>query len=100
MQNRHQGANLPSPERPSPAPARYYRIVVQGHLSAGWSEWFTGMTLAQMETGDTTLSGLVADQAALHGLLAKIRDLNLTLVALEQGDFAQPIGTQVQKPKR
>ena len=72
---------------------RHYRIRVEGHLSPGWSEWFAGMTLTHTDTGDTLLSGPVVDQAALHGLLAKIRDLNLTLVALEQVDAAQPIGT-------
>jgi hypothetical protein len=74
---------------------RHYLIRVEGHLGPGWSEWFAGMTLTHTDTGDTLLSGPVVDQAALHGLLAKIRDLNLTLVALEQLDPAQPIGTQV-----
>ena len=53
------------------------------------------MTLTHTDTGDTLLSGPVVDQAALHGLLTKIRDPNLTLVALEQVDPAQPNGTQV-----
>jgi hypothetical protein len=74
---------------------RYYLIWVEGHLGPGWSEWFAGMTLTHTDTGNTLLSGPVVDQAALHGLLAKIRDLNLTLVGLEQVDPAQPIGTQV-----
>ncbi len=65
---------------------RCYRIRVEGHLDPGWSEWFAGLTVSQTESGDTILSGAVVDQAALHGLLEKIRDLNLTLIALEQVD--------------
>jgi len=69
---------------------RHYLIRIEGRLSPGWSEWFTGMILTHTDTGDTLLSGLVVDQAALHGLLAKIRDLNLTLLALEQVDRGLP----------
>ena len=72
-----------------------YEIRVEGHLNERWSEWFAGMTLTHTDTGDTLLCGPVVDQAELHGLLGKIRDLNLTLVAIEQVDPAQPIGTQV-----
>ncbi len=74
-----------------PPPSREYRIRVEGQLGPGWSEWFAGMTLTRTELGDTILSGPVADQAALHGLVAKIRDLNLTLVALERVELAQPV---------
>jgi hypothetical protein len=63
-----------------------YEIRVEGHLTERWSEWFAGLTLTQTKSGDTLLSGPVVDQAALHGVLAKIRDLNLTLVALERID--------------
>ncbi len=55
----------------------------------GWSEWFAGMTRSQTESGDTLLSGPVVDQAALHGLLARIRDLNLTLIAVERIESSQ-----------
>jgi hypothetical protein len=96
MLSGHQDSNSPTPERPSPPPARYYRIRVQGQLGSGWSEWFAGMTLAQMETGDTMLSGPVVDQAALHGLLAKIRDLNLTLVAVEQVEDVRGTGADLR----
>lgn len=61
-----------------------YEICVEGQLTDRGSEWFAGLTLTQTEAGDTLLSGPVADQAALHGLLARIRDLNLTLVALKR----------------
>jgi len=61
-----------------------YEIRVEGHLTDRCSEWFAGLTLNQTEAGDTLVSGRVVDQAALHGLLARIRDLNLTLVAVKR----------------
>jgi len=61
-----------------------YRIRVKGHLRPEWSEWFDNMTIIPEKNGDTTLSGLVVDQAALHGLLVKVRDLGLTLIAVER----------------
>jgi hypothetical protein len=61
-----------------------YHIRVKGHLDLHWSDWFDGLTISHEINGETTLSGLVVDQAALYGLLLKIRDLNLTLVAVNQ----------------
>jgi hypothetical protein len=63
-----------------------YRIRVKGHLRPEWSEWFDNMTITLEENDDTTLAGLVADQAALHGLLVKVRDLGLSLVSVNQGE--------------
>jgi hypothetical protein len=60
-----------------------YRIRVQGNLSANWGDWFSGFTLSSDPGGVTTLSGPVRDQAELHGLLARVRDLNLILLAVE-----------------
>ncbi len=59
-------------------------ITIEGHLDRCWAEWFDGWTMAYADTGETVLSGPVADQAALHGLLMRIRDLNLTLIAVER----------------
>lgn len=56
-----------------------YQIRVKGRLDASWSSWFDNMTLT-FEKGETIIAGAVADQAALHGLLAKVRDLGLTLI--------------------
>ena len=60
-----------------------YRIRVKGHLDPEWSEWLDNMAITQEEEGTTTLSGPVVDQAALHGLLIKIRDLGLVLITVE-----------------
>jgi hypothetical protein len=65
-------------------PPKLYNIRVKGHLNPEWSEWFDNMTIMPEPTGDTILSGPVADQAALHGLLIKVRDLGLSLVSVEQ----------------
>jgi hypothetical protein len=61
-----------------------YEVCVEGHLAAGWSEWFGGLAVVSLEDGQTLLTGQVADQAALHGLLARIRDLNLKLLAVRR----------------
>lgn len=66
------------------ASAAHYEIRVKGHMSPSWSEWLNGLELAHDADGNTTLSGVVSDQAALHGLLAKIRDLGLTLITVER----------------
>jgi hypothetical protein len=61
-----------------------YRIRVQGAIDARWSEWFHGLAICPQVDGDTLLIGPVRDQAALHGLLAKIRDLGLPLLSVER----------------
>ena len=63
--------------------SRDYRIKLKGHLDHNWSNWFEPMAITT-EGSETILSGPVADQAALHGLLIRIRDLNLTLVSVER----------------
>lgn len=62
----------------------FFEIKVKGHLDSHWSEWFEGMVITYDEHGHTILSGSVADQAALHGLLNKIRDMNLSLIAVNR----------------
>jgi hypothetical protein len=62
-----------------------YRIKLKGHLDSQWSNWFEEMAISS-EGGETVLTGQVADQAALHGLFIRIRDLNLTLLSVERMD--------------
>ena len=59
-----------------------YEIRVKGHLDTRWAAWFDGLAIAHGSDGTTIFSGLVADQAALHGLLQKIRDLGLPLISV------------------
>jgi hypothetical protein len=67
----------------------YYYITVQGHLDATWSDWFDGLTITTQENGTTVLAGRIVDQTALHGILNKVRDLGLPLVAVHPGEPAQ-----------
>ena len=59
-----------------------YRITIKGHLDPEWSDWFDGMTITLVDTGETMLTGPLVDQTALHGVLIKIRDLGLPLLGL------------------
>ena len=61
-----------------------YEIRVAGHLSLQWMDWFEGLTITLDDDGNTLLTGPVTDQAALHGLLKKIRDLGLALLSVNQ----------------
>ena len=67
-----------TPRREGPC----YEISLTGHLDDHWSTWFGGLAITHEEDGTTTLRGVVADQAELHGLLAKIRDLGAHLISL------------------
>ena len=59
-----------------------YHIKIKGHLDARWQDWFDGFTISLTDDGNTILSGVVADQAALHGVFKKIRNLGLTLISV------------------
>jgi hypothetical protein len=59
-----------------------YQIRIQGHLGREWTDWFEGMIIRHTDNGDTLLSGPVVDQAALHGLLRKVRDLGMPLLSV------------------
>ena len=61
-----------------------YQIRLQGHLDTQWTDWFGGLTVTLDDNGETLLTGLVVDQAALFGLLKKVRDLGMPLLSLNQ----------------
>ena len=61
-----------------------YEIRVKGHLDQRWSEWFDGMTITNEENGNAIISGPMVDQAALHSMLVKVFNLNLTLIAVSR----------------
>jgi hypothetical protein len=67
-----------------------YEIRVQGHLGSRWAAWFDGLTLTHGSDGTTIIHGPVADQAALHGLLQKIRDLGLPLISVNHAAPGHP----------
>jgi hypothetical protein len=71
--------------RPTEPPASY-ELRVQGVLDSRWSAWFDGLRITSDQAGQTTIAGPLADQAALHGLLIKIRDLGLPLLSVRQID--------------
>jgi hypothetical protein len=71
-----------------------YEIRLKGHLEPRWTAWFEALSLTQESDGTTVIRGSVIDQAALHGLLSKVRDLGLPLIALTQVDPKQMEGTE------
>jgi hypothetical protein len=70
--------------------ARRYEIRLKGHLDARWTAWFDGLSLTNTSDGSTVISGPVVDQAALHGLLQKVRDIGLPLVSVTPLDPDRP----------
>jgi hypothetical protein len=73
-------------QRPAAQPAAHYELRIEGHLDEHWSAWFGGMAIVRENDGTTTLHGVVADQAELHGLLVKVRDLGLRLISVMSAD--------------
>lgn len=66
-----------------------YEIRVRGHLDDRWADWFEGLTITREDNGDTVLTGPVIDQAELHGLLRKVRDLGMPLISVTRIDSGQ-----------
>ena len=60
----------------------HYEIRIKGHLENRWANWFEGLTITTLDNGETMLTGPVVDQAALHGLLRKVRDLGIPLLSV------------------
>ena len=70
-----------------------YQLRIAGHLDHHWSPWFGDLTLTHEDDGTTSLTGVVSDQAELHGLLTKIRDLGVTLISVAVVDPSEPVIT-------
>ena len=91
-------------EKPLPN-VEFYKIRLKGHLDAQWASWFDSLTITLEKNGDTLLSGPVVDQAALHGLIKKVRDLGIPLVSVvqvpsnssEKGEVMNPSTTPAKK---
>ena len=69
----------------------WYEIRVKGHLEAGWLDWFEGLQIQNLETGETSLIGLITDQLGLRGMLDKLWDLGLTLLSLHRIEAKEAI---------
>jgi hypothetical protein len=82
-----------------PSQPMIYQIRIKGHLGPGWSDWFGGLTITLDENGDTLLTGSVVDQAALHGLLKKVRDVGMPLLSVNRVEDGQADLSEV-KPSR
>ena len=82
--------------RAAPGQPMVYQIRIKGHLGSQWTDWFEGLTIKLEEDGDTLLTGPVVDQAALHGLLRKVRDLGLPLVSVSPLQHGQADQSDVE----
>ncbi len=82
--------------KPNPGQAAVYQIRIKGHLDSQWTDWFEGLTITREESGNTLLTGPVVDQAALHGLLKKIRDLGTPLLSVCPVESGQADGADTK----
>ena len=74
-------SNKPN-QKTDPSQPMVYQIRIEGHLGRQWTDWFGGLAITLEDNGDTLLTGPVVDQAALHGLLKKVRDLGMPLLSV------------------
>jgi hypothetical protein len=75
----------------------HYEIRIEGHLSASWASWFQDLYVRHEENGETVLSGTLVDQSALHGVLMRIRDLGLPLVAVSRTERTEDQAPEGQR---
>jgi hypothetical protein len=90
--------NDPGP-RPDPGQPTVYRIRVRGHLEDRWADWHEGLIVTREERGDTVLTVPMVDQAALHGLLRKLRDLGVSLISVNPA-WPEPPGNSSKEENR
>ena len=85
---------MPNKTNSQTGPSRpvIYQVRIKGHLGPQWADWFGGLTITLEDNGNTLLTGPVVDQAALHGLLRKVRDLGLPLISISHGPTGQADG--------
>ena len=74
-----------------------YEIRIKGHLDESWADWFDGLTILHQENGDTVLSGSLTDQAALHGVLNRLRDLGVQLISVNTVDDPSADGEEAER---
>ncbi|CAA9448651.1 MAG: hypothetical protein AVDCRST_MAG14-666 [uncultured Rubrobacteraceae bacterium] len=74
-----------------PGEPTVYQIRIKGHLDRQWTDWFEGLAITPEDNGDTLLTGPVVDQAALHGLLRKVRDLGMPLISVIQSEKGEQV---------
>lgn len=89
-------SNNPNPKS-DPREPIIYQIRIKGHLGRQWSDWFEGLSITQEEDGDTLLTGPVVDDAALHGLLKKVRDLGIPLLSVNSVEPGQADASDVKQ---
>ncbi|HKZ82448.1 MAG TPA: hypothetical protein VJ793_02190 [Anaerolineae bacterium] len=77
-----------------------YQIRIKGHLGCQWTDWFGGLTITLEENGDTLLTGPVEDQAALYGLLRRLRDLGVPLVSINPAPPGEPGNSSKEEKNR
>src|SRR5262245_27152302 len=81
-------SNEPTP-KPDTSQPMVYQIRVKSHLGSNWTDWFGGLTITLEEDGNTLLTGTVVDQAALYGVLKKVRDLGMPLISVNLLDAGE-----------
>jgi hypothetical protein len=84
------------PRKTDPGQPLVYQIRIEGHLDDQWTDWFGSLIITLEENGDTLITGPVVDQAMLHGLLKKVRDLGLPLVSVNPVEPGQPDVSEVE----
>ncbi len=89
-------ANKPNPTT-DPRQPMVYQIRIQGHLGSEWTDWFEGLSITLSDNGETLLTGPVVDQAALYGLLRKVRDLGMLLLAVNRAYPSQADAADVKQ---